>query len=84
MVEGLFRRFRHNGMSEDDAFRHSVESITGGALSFSSQSCGRLISKQGPCAWLRSHESKDCSLFSSQHGSAGRLHAMLLAGRQWN
>ena len=31
MVEGLFRRFRHHGMSEDDAFRHSVECITGEA-----------------------------------------------------
>lgn len=29
MVEGLFRRFRHQGMSEDDAFLNSVECITG-------------------------------------------------------
>ncbi|KAL3160439.1 hypothetical protein ABBQ32_010759 [Trebouxia sp. C0010 RCD-2024] len=29
MVEGLFRRFTRQGMSEDDAFKNSVESITG-------------------------------------------------------
>ncbi|KAK9793443.1 hypothetical protein WJX73_004078 [Symbiochloris irregularis] len=29
MVEGLFRRFRQQGMSDDDAFKHSVECITG-------------------------------------------------------
>lgn len=32
MVEGLFRRFRQQGMSDDDAFKHSVECITGEAV----------------------------------------------------
>nr|WP_308298884.1 ketol-acid reductoisomerase [Streptomyces sp. GESEQ-35] len=29
IVESLYRRFRDHGMSDEDAFRHSVESVTG-------------------------------------------------------
>ncbi|MER6958701.1 ketol-acid reductoisomerase [Streptomyces sp. NPDC000618] len=39
IVESLYRRYRDEKMSEDDAFRHSVESVTG--------PLSRIISKDG-------------------------------------
>ncbi len=39
IIESLFRRFESQGMSREDAFRHSAESITG--------PISKLISKQG-------------------------------------
>ena len=48
VLAGLFRRFRHQGMSEDDTFLNSVETITGTCQSCSPVQASYIVLNRDP------------------------------------
>lgn len=62
VVEALFRRFVSQGMSPEDAFKNSVESITG--------PISRTISTQGMLALYNSFGPKDKAIFDQAYSAA--------------
>jgi ketol-acid reductoisomerase len=62
IVESLYRRFRDHGMSDEDAFRHSTESITG--------PISRVISKDGLIGVYRLLDAEGRRVFADAYSAA--------------
>jgi ketol-acid reductoisomerase len=62
IVESLYRRFRDRGMSDEDAFRHSVESVTG--------PISRIISKDGLDGVYHRLNVTDRAVFAAAYSAA--------------
>jgi len=62
MVEGLFTRYVRQGMSEEDAFKHSVECITGPV--------SRIISTQGMPAVYEALDAEGKKIFEKAYSAA--------------
>ncbi len=62
IVESLYRRYQRQGMNEHDAFRHSVESITG--------PISRTISKEGLTGVYRRLDDEDKPVFADAYSAA--------------
>ncbi|GAA5125895.1 ketol-acid reductoisomerase [Pseudonocardia adelaidensis] len=62
IVESLYRRYRDQGLSEHDAFRHSAESVTGPISS--------LISKSGLDGLYRSLDADGREVFADAYSAA--------------
>jgi ketol-acid reductoisomerase len=61
IVESLYRWFIAHGMSQEDAFTHSVEAITG--------PISKMISKQGILAVFQSFDEKDRTVFMKAYSA---------------
>lgn len=59
IVESLYRRFRDHGMSDEDAFRHSAESVTG--------PISRIISRDGMLGVYRMLDSDEKQIFAEAY-----------------
>jgi ketol-acid reductoisomerase len=59
IVESLYRRFRDHGMSDEDAFRHSAESVTG--------PISRIISRDGMLGVYRMLDSDGKRVFAEAY-----------------
>lgn len=62
VVESLYRRFRDRGMTDEDAFRHSVESVTG--------PISKIISRDGLDGLYRRFDGADRAVFASAYSAA--------------
>ena len=62
IVESLYRRFRDLGMTDEDAFRHSVESVTG--------PISRIISKDGLDGVYRRLNATERAVFAEAYSAA--------------
>jgi ketol-acid reductoisomerase len=70
IVESLYRRFRDCGMSGEDAFRHSAESITG--------PISRVISKDGLIGVYRRLDTAGKQIFAESYSAAYAVGLELL------
>lgn len=59
IVESLYRRFRDHGMSDEDAFRHSAESVTG--------PISRIISRDGMLGVFRMLDAAEKQVFAEAY-----------------
>jgi ketol-acid reductoisomerase len=62
LVESLYRRFRDQGMSETDAYRHSVDCVTG--------PISRTVSKEGLIGLYRKLDDADREIFAQAYTAA--------------
>lgn len=62
VVESLFRRFREQGMSPEEAFRHSADSVTG--------PISRIISKDGLSGLYQRLDEQDRTVFATAYAAA--------------
>jgi ketol-acid reductoisomerase len=62
IVESLYRRYREHGVGESDAFRHSVESVTG--------PISRIISKDGLIGVYRRLDDGERNVFAEAYSAA--------------
>jgi ketol-acid reductoisomerase len=62
IVESLYRRFRHQGMSETDAYRHSVDCVTG--------PISRTVSKDGLIGLFRRLDGAAREVFAEAYAAA--------------
>jgi ketol-acid reductoisomerase len=62
MVEALFRRYTRQGMSDEDAFKHSVECITGPV--------SKIISTQGMLAVYNSFDEEGKKVFAEAYAAS--------------
>jgi ketol-acid reductoisomerase len=71
IVESLYQWFQEHGYSDEDAFNHSVESVTG--------PISKIISKQGLMAVYESLDEKGQDLFRRAYSAAyGPAHEILM------
>jgi ketol-acid reductoisomerase len=62
LVESLFRRFREQGMSQEEAFRHSAESVTG--------PISKTISKDGLAGLYQRLDAEGQAVFAQAYSAA--------------